>query len=62
MPKVQLTQKDLSLLNDLMSYEKMAAKKCQVYGEGLTDQNLKNLIKTMEDNHNKNFQALFNLL
>lgn len=60
--KVSLTQKDLSLLNDLLTYEQWAAKKSQMYSESLTDPALKQMCKTLEENHNKNFQALFSLL
>lgn len=62
MPKTALTQKELGILNDLLSYEQMAAKKSKMYGETLTDPALKKLCKTLEDNHNKNFQALLKLL
>ncbi len=63
MPKnISLTTKDLSLLNDLLSYEQMAAKKCEMDGSTLTDPTLRKICKTLEDNHNKNFQALYNLL
>ena len=60
--KISLSSKDLSLLNDLLSYEKLAAKKAQMYSQSLTDPTLKQMCKTLEDNHNKNFQALFSLL
>lgn len=60
--KPALTTKDLSLLNDLLAYEQWAAKKSNMYGQSLTDQSLKDMCKTLEDNHNKNFEALFKLL
>lgn len=60
--KPTLSQKDLSLLSDLMSYEQLAATKSQMYSQSLTDPTLKEICKTLEQNHNKNFQDLFNLL
>lgn len=60
--KTSLTQKDLSLLSDLMTYEQWAAKKSQAYGKSLTDPVLQGICKTLEENHNKNFNELFNFL
>lgn len=60
--KVSLSQKDLGLLSDLMTYEQWAAKKSQKYGASLTDPDLQNICKTLEENHTKNFNELYNFL
>jgi len=60
--KTMLTQKDLSLLTDLMTYEQWASKKSHMYGQSLSDPDLQGLCKTLEDNHTKNFNELYNFL
>lgn len=60
--KVSLTQKDLGLLTDLLTYEQWAAKKCQMYGQSLTDPAIQGMCKTLEENHTKNFNELYNFL
>ena len=60
--KTTLTQKDLSLLSDLMTYEQWAAKKSQAYSKSLTDPVLQGMCRTLEENHNKNFSELYNFL
>jgi len=60
--KAMLTQKDLSLITDLLSYEQWAAKKSQMYGQTLTDPQLQGLCKTLSDNHTRNFNELINFL
>ena len=62
MQKVQLTTKDLSLLSDLLTYEQWAAKKSQMYGAQLQDPAMKSMCKKLEQNHNNNFNALFDFL
>ena len=60
--KAKMTQKDLSLISDLLSYEQWAMKKSAMYGGMLTEPALKDLCKTLETNHSKNFNDLFNYL
>lgn len=57
-----LSSKDLGLIGDLMNYEQLAAKKAKEYSESLTDCELVKLCKTLEQNHNKNFDELYKLL
>lgn len=60
--QITLSTKDLSLLSDLLTYEQLAATKSQLYSQSIKDPALKDLCKTLEQNHNNNFQALLNLL
>lgn len=60
--QIKLSTKDLTLLSDLLTYEQLAAKKSQMYAQSIKDPALKELFETLEQNHNNNFQALFNLL
>lgn len=62
MPKAKLTQKELGLLSDLLTYEQWAKQKSKMYAGMLTEPALKELCKTLETNHNKCFNDLFNHL
>lgn len=62
MSKVTLSEKDLSVLSDLLTYEQWAAKKSQMYGSSLQDPESKGLCKMCEQNHTKNFDKLYNFL
>jgi hypothetical protein len=57
-----LTQKDLGLLSDLLTYEQWAVKKCRMYGQTLTDPALQGLCRSLEERHSKNFNELYNYL
>lgn len=57
-----LSQKDLGLLADLLNYEQLAAKKSKIYRESLTDPEMQDICKTLEENHTKNFNELYNFL
>lgn len=59
---ISLSQKDLGLLADLLTYEQWAAKKSKMYGESLKDPDIQNICKTLEQNHTKNFNELYNFL
>jgi 5-bromo-4-chloroindolyl phosphate hydrolysis protein len=59
---ISLSQKDLGLLSDLLTYEDWAAKKSRMYAKTLTDPDLQNICKTLEENHTKNFNELYNFL
>lgn len=60
--KATMTEKDLSLLNDLLTYEQWACKKSQMYGKALTDPVLQGICRTLEENHTNNFNELYNFL
>ncbi len=62
MSKVSLSEKDLSLLSDLLAYEKWASQKSQMYSETLADPVSKGICKQLEQNHSNNFAALYNFL
>ncbi len=59
---ITLTQKDLSLLSDLMTYEQWAAKKSKLCASMVKDADIQNICKTLEENHTKNFNELYNFL
>lgn len=59
---ISLSQKDLGLLSDLLAYEQWAVKKSQMYGKTLSDPELQGMCKTLEENHQKNFNELYNFL
>ena len=59
---LQLTQKDLGVLSDLLTYEQWAGKKCCMYAQTLTDPALQGLCKSMEENHKRNYNDLYNFL
>ncbi len=57
-----LTTKEATLLSDLLIYEESACKKARLYSRILTNKKLADEVKTIADEHEKRFDALFNLL
>ena len=62
MAKNMLTVKEASLISDLMTIEESACKKARLYSRTLTDKSLAESFKRIADNHEKRFNALFDLL
>ena len=50
--------KDLSILQDEMHSEALLYKKCTVYADQFTDQQLKNVATTAAEHHRKHFDSL----
>lgn len=57
-----LTTKEATLLSDLLIYEESACKKARLYSRILTNKKLADEVKAIADEHEKRFDALFNLL
>lgn len=57
-----LTTKEATILSDLLIYEESACKKARLYSRILTNKKLADDVKTIADEHEKRFDALFNLL
>lgn len=62
MPNNMLTTKELTLLQDLLTYEMSACKKARLYSRILTDQNLAEQCSRLADNHQNRFNRLLELL
>ena len=62
MGKNMLTTKEATLLSDLLVYEESACKKARLYARTLTDKALADKFCKLADNHEKRFNALFDLL
>ena len=62
MAKNMLTVKEAALVSDLMTIEESACKKARLYSRTLTDKELAESFKRIADNHEKRFNALFDLL
>ena len=60
--KNMLTTKETTLLADLLTYEEMACKKARLYSRILTDRELQEKLTKIADNHQRRFNALFELL
>ena len=60
--KNKLTVKEASLVSDLLTYEEQACKKARLYARTLTDKDLAAKFNKLADNHEKRFNALFDLL
>lgn len=54
--------KDLSVVQDEMYAEALLYKKCTVYANYFTDQNLKNMASTAAEHHRKHFNTLHGYL
>jgi hypothetical protein len=62
MSKNMLTTKEATLISDLMTMEEAACKKARLYSRILTDATLAKEFSKIADNHEKRFNALFDLL
>ena len=60
--KNMLTTKEATLVSDLLVYEESACKKARLYSRILTDKKLAEEFGRIADNHEKRFNALFDLL
>ena len=57
-----LTTKEATLISDLLTMEESACKKARLYSRTLTDEKLANTFSKIADNHERRFNALFDLL
>lgn len=57
-----LTTKEAGLISDLLTLEEIACKKARLYSRTLTDKTLAETFGKIADNHEKRFNALFELL
>ncbi len=57
-----LTTRELPLLTDLLTVEESAIKKARLYSRTLTNQKLAKKFNQIAENHQKRFDALYNLL
>ena len=57
-----LTTKEAALISDLLTYEESACKKARLYSRTLTDKNVAEQLGKIADNHQRRFNALFDML
>ena len=57
-----LTTKEVTLVSDLLTVEENACKKARLYSRILTDETLANEMARIADNHQRRFNALYELL
>lgn len=57
-----LTAKEAVLVADLLVYEESACKKVRLYSRTLTDPSLAETFEKIANNHEKRFNALFDML
>lgn len=60
--KPQIDAKNLSYLEDTLSYEALACKKFTQYETMLTDPAQKNMVHQLAQHHRQHFDALYNYL
>ncbi|MGI5878527.1 MAG: hypothetical protein ACOX7W_07965 [Christensenellales bacterium] len=58
----QLDSKNLSYLEDSMSYEALAVKKCQQYATQFQDPVLKDMASQLAQHHRQHYDTLLNYL
>lgn len=58
----QLSEKELSALNDLLSEEELLVKKFQMLASHATDANVKNEMEEISQKHQSHFNKLYNHL
>jgi len=59
---MQITSKELALLQDQMEAEYHANRKSSIYAQTMNDPNLKSLASTLAQHHRTRFDALYNFL
>ena len=57
-----LTTKEVTLVSDPLTVEENACKKARLYSRILTDETLANEMARIADNHQRRFNALYELL
>lgn len=57
-----LTTKEATIVADLLTYEEQACKKARLYSRTITDKGLADAFNKIADNHERRFNALFDLL
>ncbi len=57
-----LTTKETKLVAELLTYEENACKKARLYSRSLIDPCLSQAFKEIADNHEKRFNALYQML
>ena len=57
-----MTEKELLYVEDALAHEKYFKEKCSETIENLQDPELKSLVSTMMEKHNKIYQSFYNLL
>ena len=57
-----LNTKEATLIVDLLTYEETACKKARLYARTLTDRDLAERFDKIADNHQRRFNALFDML
>lgn len=58
----EITQKELTLLNDVLSYEGLICKKARMYSRTLTDVELAACMTKIADAHEHRYNSLLNIL
>lgn len=59
---MQLTEKELSAIEDQLSEEKLLVTKMKAYSQACTDQELKKKYECIADKHQAHFDQLLNFL
>ena len=57
-----LTTKESTIISDLLSYEENACKKARLYSRSIINPAVSETFKLVAENHQKRFNALFELL
>ena len=57
-----LTEKEVAVISDLLTFEQAAFKKCKLYSRTITDPENSECLKRIAKNHKQRFDALFNLI
>lgn len=60
--KPQIETKNLEYVEDTLSYEALACKKCMQYESMLTDPAQKDLARSLAQRHRQHFDALYSYL
>jgi len=58
----QMGSKNLSMIQDMLTHEAMAYKKCTVYANYFTDESLKNMAACAAAHHKQHFESLENYI
>ncbi len=58
----QITSKELTMINDALTFEGLICKKARAYSKTLTDVDLAECMKTIADEHQRLYEELLSII
>ncbi len=59
---MKLTEKEVNMISDLLTFESTICKKARLYSRTITDSEISGKMAQIADNHEKRFNSLLNMI